>query len=126
MIDQQGLSVTSWVSLLQSDDLLALLIACTPDSLPPLSSYYDFMNRLWGRDVALDHADQSKLYALIAVVPSMNLGLICSDYVIVAGIVASELGFMVILFMLFLPAIQQLKQILLCFFVLFLLNLMIM
>lgn len=47
LMDQRCLSIDSWVSTLASDDLLAMLIGCTPDSLPPLGSYYDFINRLW-------------------------------------------------------------------------------
>lgn len=46
LMDQRCLSIDSWVSTLASDDLLAMLIGCTPDSLPPLGSYYDFINRL--------------------------------------------------------------------------------
>ena len=40
-------SLTSWVKRLKSDRVLASLIGCTPNSLPPLGSYYDFMDRLW-------------------------------------------------------------------------------
>lgn len=40
-------SLTSWVQKLTADSLLAMLIGCTPDSLPPLGSYFDFMDRLW-------------------------------------------------------------------------------
>jgi len=41
------LSLTLWVNRLKHDRLLAALIGCTKDSLPPLGSYFDFMNRLW-------------------------------------------------------------------------------
>ena len=41
------LSLTSWVNRLKSDRVLAALVGCTIDSLPPLGSYYDFMDRLW-------------------------------------------------------------------------------
>lgn len=40
-------SLTLWVRRLQHDRVLAALIGCSPTSLPPLGSYYDFMNRLW-------------------------------------------------------------------------------
>lgn len=57
MLDQQVLSLTSWVLKLASDDILATLIGCLPDSLPPLGSYYDFINRLWLRQSSLDVSD---------------------------------------------------------------------
>ena len=38
-------SLTAWVVELTTDSLLAALIGCTPDSLPPLGSYFDLM--LW-------------------------------------------------------------------------------
>lgn len=40
-------SLTLWVSSLSHDRVLAALIGCPPDSLPPLGSYFDFMDRLW-------------------------------------------------------------------------------
>lgn len=40
-------SLTLWVQRLASDRPLAALIGCTSDSLPPLGSYFDFMDRLW-------------------------------------------------------------------------------
>lgn len=40
-------SLTLWVDRLKNDRVLAALIGCTPDSLPPLGSYFDFMDRLW-------------------------------------------------------------------------------
>lgn len=40
-------SLTAWVKRLKSDRVLASLIGCSLNSLPPLGSYYDFMNRLW-------------------------------------------------------------------------------
>lgn len=49
-MDQHCLSIDSWVNTLAQDDLLALLIGCSPDALPPLGSYYDFINRLWLRN----------------------------------------------------------------------------
>ena len=40
-------SLSLWVDRLGHDRLLAALIGCTTDSLPPLGSYFDFMDRLW-------------------------------------------------------------------------------
>jgi len=45
MLDQRQTSITSWFNTLKSDDLLAILIGCTSDSLPPLGSYYDNAHR---------------------------------------------------------------------------------
>lgn len=44
------LSLTAWVRyVLPRSIVLAVLIGCPcVDSLPPLGSYYDFMNRFWG------------------------------------------------------------------------------
>ena len=41
------LSLTLWVDRLKGDRVLAALIGCPADSLPPLGSYFDFMDRLW-------------------------------------------------------------------------------
>ena len=41
------LSLSLWINRLKSDRVLAALIGCTTQSLPPLGSYYDFMDRLW-------------------------------------------------------------------------------
>ena len=62
MLDMGETSLTNWVNTLISDDLLAMLIGCSPDSLPPLGSYYDLINRLWLRDNSEDKFDQKKLY----------------------------------------------------------------
>lgn len=40
-------SLTLWVDRLRDDRVLAALIGCTQDLLPPLGSYFDFLNRLW-------------------------------------------------------------------------------
>lgn len=40
-------SLTAWVKKLRADCLLALLIGCDPNALPPLGSYFDLMDRLW-------------------------------------------------------------------------------
>ena len=63
MLDRKQTSLTNWVHSLQYDDILCMLIGCTPDSLPPLGSYYDFINRLWLRDSSLDRADQKALWS---------------------------------------------------------------
>ena len=47
MLDFKVTSLTKWGEILASDDILAMLIGCSPDSLPPLGSYYDFIDRLW-------------------------------------------------------------------------------
>lgn len=41
------LSLSLWIDRLKADRVLAALIGCTTHSLPPLGSYYDFMDRLW-------------------------------------------------------------------------------
>lgn len=46
-------SLTLWVKRLKHDRVLAALIGCFTDSLPPLGSYYDFLDRLW----AAPHTD---------------------------------------------------------------------
>lgn len=47
MLDRKFTSLTNWVAELQSDDLLAMLIGYSPGHLPPLGSYFDFIDRLW-------------------------------------------------------------------------------
>ena len=47
MMDRKVISLTNWCRKLHEDDLLAFLIGCTPESLPPLGSYFDFLDRLW-------------------------------------------------------------------------------
>ena len=42
--------LTAWVRKLNADSLLAVLVGCPADSLPPLGSYFDFMDRLWPQD----------------------------------------------------------------------------
>ena len=54
LMDLNCLCVDSWVNTLAQDDLLAILIGCSPDTLPPLGSYYDFINRLWLMNPALE------------------------------------------------------------------------
>ncbi len=57
------LSLTLWVDRLKHDRLLAALIGCTTDSLPPLGSYFDFMDRLWA-------APPTDLYARDKLLPA--------------------------------------------------------
>ncbi len=45
-------SLTFWLQKLKAGSLLAMLVGCTPDSLPPLGSYLDFMGRLWAQSKA--------------------------------------------------------------------------
>lgn len=62
MLDLEETSITSWIKTLMSDDLLAILIGCTPDSLPPLGSYYDFISRLWLRHNDFEKAERKHLF----------------------------------------------------------------
>lgn len=55
--------LTSWVHRLKNDRGLAALIGCTSSSLPPLGSYYDFMDRLWA-------APESDLYSRKKALPA--------------------------------------------------------
>lgn len=55
-------SLTLWVSRLKHDRVLAALIGCPLSSLPPLGSYYDFMNWLW-------KAPKSDLYSRKKLLP---------------------------------------------------------
>lgn len=52
-----------WAERLAHDHVLAVLIGCTTDSLPPLGSYFDFMDRLWV-------APASDLYSRNRLLPS--------------------------------------------------------
>lgn len=54
MLDRGFTSLTSWVTELQSDDLLTVLICCSPQGIPSLGSYFDFINRLWLQNPALE------------------------------------------------------------------------
>ncbi len=55
-------SLTAWLKKLRADSLLAALIGCSPDSLPPLGSYFDFMNRLWSQPQALQRTGRKDLF----------------------------------------------------------------
>lgn len=129
-------SITSWIARLKQDHVLATLIGCPIHSLPPLGSYFDFMNRLWaapstdlysrkkllpaswnrkkpkkpkgkgqkapeakpqitqllsdcilsGKDIPFNfEARLQKFFYLVAVVPSMESGLIALDDLTVSG-----------------------------------------
>lgn len=136
MLERKKTSLAKWVKKTKSDSFLAALIGCNPDEVPPLGSYYDFIDRLWLCDTTLDHEDRKRLlrfnkkppktkspgknkklpnrhpgvtkmtadffrdgrsfdnrferllqeiFALIAVEPSANLGLISKDNLTIAG-----------------------------------------
>lgn len=46
MMDLGFTSIDRWQKYLKNDFILSTLIGCSLDSLPPLGSYYDFINRL--------------------------------------------------------------------------------
>lgn len=56
-------SLTLWVERLKSDRILAALVGCTTDSLPPLGSYFDFMDRLWAAPASDLHSRDKLLPA---------------------------------------------------------------
>lgn len=62
MLDQGFTSITAWVKKLSSDTLLAFLIGCSPDFLPPLGSYYDFIDRLWLQDKQFQKSGRKDLF----------------------------------------------------------------
>ncbi len=55
-------SLTAWVVGLRTDSLLAALIGCTLDSLPPLGSYFDLMDRLWTQPKASQRTGRKDLF----------------------------------------------------------------
>ena len=55
-------SLTAWCRRLRADSLLAALIGCRPDSLPPLGSYFDLMDRLWTQPEALQKTGRKDLF----------------------------------------------------------------
>lgn len=55
-------SLTLWCQRLSADSLLAALIGCRPDSLPPLGSYFDLMDRLWPQPEALQKTGRKDLF----------------------------------------------------------------
>lgn len=129
-------SLTAWVARLKQDRVLAALIGCPLSSLPPLGSYFDFMDRLWaapptdlygrkkllpaswnrkkpqkpngkgqkaaearpqitqaismrilsGKDIPFNFESRlQKFFYLVAVVPSLESGLITSQNLTVSG-----------------------------------------
>ena len=62
MLDRKFASLTNWVAELKSDDLLAMLIGRSPDHLPPLGSYFDFINRLWVRNPMFETLGRKDLF----------------------------------------------------------------
>ena len=62
MLDRKFTSLTRWTEALKGDDLLAMLIGCSPDSLPPLGSYFDFINRLWLRNPVFEKSGRNDLF----------------------------------------------------------------
>ena len=62
MLDRKFTSLTKWTAELSGDDLLAILIGCSPDSLPPLGSYFDFMNRLWLHNPDFEKSGRGDLF----------------------------------------------------------------
>ena len=62
MLDRKFSSLTKWTVELAGDDLLAILIGCSPDSLPPLGSYFDFINRLWLRNPNFEKFGRKDLF----------------------------------------------------------------
>lgn len=61
MLDLKYTSIDKWVKFLKSDSLTAVLIGCLPDSLPPLGSYYDFIDRLWLQNPETEHLGRNDL-----------------------------------------------------------------
>ena len=55
-------SLTAWVSKLKADSLLALLTGSSPASLPPLGSYFDFIDRLWTQPKASQKTGRKDLF----------------------------------------------------------------
>jgi len=62
MLDQGVISLSKWHALLEKDDLLALMIGCRPDSLPPLGSYFDLIDRLWLQNPSSEKLGRKDLF----------------------------------------------------------------
>ena len=67
MLDRKFTILTNWVAELRSDHLLAMLIGCSPDQLPPLGSYFDFINRLWLCNPGFEKLGRKVLFPLIRI-----------------------------------------------------------
>jgi len=62
MADQGETSVTNWVKTLAADDMLCFLIGCTPEHLPSLGAYYDFISRPWLLKPSIEKENRGKLF----------------------------------------------------------------
>lgn len=62
MVDSKETSIKNWVRTLHSDPLMAFLIGCPADSVPSLGSHYDFIDRLWMRDKAIQKQERLKIH----------------------------------------------------------------
>jgi hypothetical protein len=62
MIDQKETSVSNWCAKVNSDDMLALFLGCTPGKTPPLGSYYDFIDRLWLCHKSIEYEKRKRLH----------------------------------------------------------------
>jgi len=62
MADQGETSVTNWVKTLAADDMLCFLIGCTPEHLPSLGAYYDFISRLWLLKPSIEKENREELH----------------------------------------------------------------
>lgn len=134
MMDLGITGIDKWVHTLKSDDILALMVGCSSDSIPSVGSHYAFIDKLWLNQSELCssnklyHYDKNfksgkspgknkklpvkhpgivkslvdsikdersfsrrfelllqKIFALIAVVPSIDLGLINTESLTLAG-----------------------------------------
>ncbi len=55
-------SLTAWVEKLRTDSLLAALAGSASPSLPPLGSYFDFIDRLWPQTKASQKTGRKDLF----------------------------------------------------------------
>lgn len=55
-------SLAAWLLKLKADCLLAALAGCPPDSLPPLGSYFDLMDRLWPQSKTFQQTGRKDLF----------------------------------------------------------------
>ena len=63
MMDLGFTSIDRWQKYLKNDFILSTLIGCTLDSLPPLGSYYDFIDRLWLRNPEFEKNGRNDLFS---------------------------------------------------------------
>lgn len=62
MLDSKISSPKMWFLSLHSDPLLALLIGCSPGSVPSIGSHYDFIDRLWLLNKTIQKQERKKKY----------------------------------------------------------------